>query len=234
MVQETCQNSKFPVPSKHVQKLTEILIKAKLTNKVLNGTSIKALIDTSDKSRYALINKAIKHGELIQLARSKYILNPEISGAKFSNFYLANQIHPLSYISLESSLAYHSWIPEAVRESISVIQGNRKKEYLNKFGVFSYTPISIDKEKFYACVAREQSDTQTYLIANPVRALLDLIYIKKIAWQGLDLLSKSYRIDLDKLKEANSIKDLKLLQNSYRSKLTNEFSQNLLKELEND
>lgn len=216
-----------------MQKLTKILLKNKLEAKLITGTVIKALINSSDKSRYALINKAIKHNELIVISRSKYILNPDLFNTSFSKFYIANQIHPSSYISLESALAYHSWIPESVPEINSVISGHRKKEYSNKIGDFRYSPVPIYEPNFYDLVKRKDVDSQKFLMADPARALTDMVYLKKIKYTNLDLLTIGYRVDIEHLKNPDLIKDLEHLQNLYKSTYVKNSVKALLKDLKN-
>jgi hypothetical protein len=55
-------------------KTTEKLLESHLSGHVFTGFEIAYLFDGTAASRYALINKALKKQELIQLKRDAYIL----------------------------------------------------------------------------------------------------------------------------------------------------------------
>ena len=89
---------------------------------------------------YAQIQRALKSGEVIQVRRGLYHLSPSIYPSLVSTEVLANLIYGPSYVSLESALAYHGWIPEAVRNCTSVTSG-RPKHFDTPHGRFSYVRI---------------------------------------------------------------------------------------------
>ena len=69
---------------------------------------------------YAHIQRALKSGEVIQARRGLYYLSRSVFPTLVSTEALANLIYGPSYVSLETALAYHGWIPEAVRNCTSV------------------------------------------------------------------------------------------------------------------
>ena len=72
---------------------------------------------------YAHVQRALKSGEVIQLRRGLYHLSTSVFPALVSTEMLANLIYGPSYVSLESALSYHGWIPEAVHNCTSVTSG---------------------------------------------------------------------------------------------------------------
>lgn len=69
------------------------------------------------------------------------------------------------------------------------------------------------------------------MLASPLRALADYVYINKIEWDGLRYLTDSLRIDIGQLNQIdpNLFLDIKKI---YRSKRVLNFLDNLKKELE--
>ena len=178
---------------------TEALLEAGLVDRLINTHDLKYVFGGTAASRYALVNKSLKKGELIQLKRGLYILNQKYCSKKISLFHLACQMEPHSYISLESSLSYHGWIPEYVTVISSVVHGRRTKSLQTPLGRFHYQCIPTQPFRFLTGVVRVEIDGQPFLIAEPLRALMDYVYEKKIIWVGLDYLTESLRVDIDLL-----------------------------------
>jgi len=76
-------------------------------------------------------------------------------------------------------------------------------------------------------------DGQTMLVAQPCRALLDLVCLRKITWQDIGWLTEGLRIDVDLLRNISK-KDIKTLQLVYKHKQVKEFLSSLSRELHND
>lgn len=213
-----------------MQNLTEKLLDHKLSDKVITNTVIKAILSGSNSSRYSLVNKAINKNELLVLARGIYVINPEITGVKFSKYFLSNQICPLTYISMETALEYHAWIPEAVTVIESITNTYRYKNYINNFGEFHYNPTFISKYDFWLEVSRESTQKHSFLMASPLRALLDLVYVRKIEYLGLDYLINSLRIEKSYIKDIKE-STCKRLYRVYKSKRVKNFLSELVKDL---
>ena len=119
----------------------------------------------------ARIQGMVKRGELIPLKRGLFETDSAAPG-----FLMANAILGPSYISFEYALSYHSMIPERVVTYTSATFGqNKKKEYSNLFGTFTYRDIPQDVFPYY--YTRELSDYRPYLIASREKALCDQLYI---------------------------------------------------------
>ncbi len=210
-----------------MKALTEKLIESGQTHRVLNDVQLKRMLGGSNASRYGLVNRAMKAGELYRIKRGLYILNEKYRAYSLHPFSLAQTIEPGSYISLETALAFHGWIPEAVYTTASILSGRKSNRLEHeKFGSFSFHPLAIEKGHFLELVTREKVADQTVLIAKPVRALMDLVCLRKKEWQGMDWLLEGMRIDDDCLRTINSaeIKTLKLV---YKQKRVKKFLEEL-------
>ena len=160
--------------------ITEKIIDTNLSYHAFTEADLEQLFDGSAASRYGLVNKALKKGELIRLRRGLYLLGKKYLPMKISKFYLASRIATHSYISLESALSHHGWIPERVVSTFSIIAQGRTRSFKTPLGEYSYYLIPTNDYEFLTGVNREQIDHQPYLIASPIRALADLVYIRKI------------------------------------------------------
>jgi len=204
-----------------MQPLTEKIIESDHVNRVLNDMQLRRMLGGSDASRYGLVNRALKVGELCRIKRGLYVLDDKYRNYSLHPFALAQLIEPGSYVSLETALSFHGWIPEAVYTTASILPGRKSKRFEHeKFGSFSFHPLAIEKGHFLELVTREKVGEQTMLIAKPVRALMDLVCLRKKEWQGMDWLIKGMRIDYDYLSTVNSaeIRTLKLVYKQKRVK----------------
>ena len=110
-------------------------------------------------------------GYIIKLAKTVYCF-PDFCRTEMHLFRVANKLYPPSYVSFETALAFHNLIPEAVMQLKSA---TTKKTYSceTEIGNFEYKNI---KETLFFGYAIHHVDEQPVLIAEPEKALLDLIY----------------------------------------------------------
>lgn len=217
-----------------MKSLTEKLIDADQANRVLNDVQLKRLLAGSDASRYGLVNRALKVGELHRAKRALYVLDDKYRDYPLHPFALAQMLESGSYVSLETALAHHGWIPEAVYTTASILSGRKSKGYEHeKFGNFTFHPLAIEKGYFLELVMRQKEGEQTMLIARPIRALMDLVCLRKNEWQGIDWLIDGMRIDYEYLKTINST-ELRTLKLVYKQKRVRKFLDELSRELGND
>lgn len=217
-----------------MQSLTEKIIDSNQANRVLNDMQLRRLLGLSDASRYGLVNRALKASELHRLKRGLYVLDSKYRNKPLHPFALAQELISGSYVSLETALAHHGWIPEAVYTTACITPGSKSKKYEHdEFGSFTFSPLAIERGYFLELVLRQQVDEQTMLIAKPFRALMDLICYRKKEWQGIDWLVEGMRIDYEYLRTINSseIRTLKLV---YKQKRVKVFLDQLSRELGND
>jgi predicted transcriptional regulator of viral defense system len=217
-----------------MQTLTKQLIELDLSNRVFTDAQLARIIEGSKQRRYHLVNRAIKAGELRRLRRGSYLLAESFRDYPAHPFALAQAFAPGSYVSLETALAHHGWIPEAVFSTASVTPGRKSFEYQHSvFGHFSFHPLAIQRGYFLELVAREQSGGHTMLVAKPVRALLDLVCLKKIEYPGVNWLLEGLRIDYEYLQQITNA-DIRTLKLVYKHKRVTRFLDSLARELDND
>ncbi|MFK5894981.1 MAG: hypothetical protein QM504_17325 [Pseudomonadota bacterium] len=198
-------------------------------NLVLNERQLARVLGGSDDRRYGQVNRALKKGELVRVKRGLYILADKFRDNPVHRFALAQQILPGSYISAESALSYHGWIPEAVRSVLSITVRRKSVSYdHNTLGKFEFKRITVKPGYFLQAVNRHELQHQVALIAEPMRALLDLVYLRKLHWQGLSYLLDGLRIDEQAIRAVPSLSITKLFD-VYKGKREKEFIEELLR-----
>lgn len=156
----------------------------------ISGIDLHYILDKSTYSRHAIIKRAIQKDYLIPIRRDLYLIKN--SKTLINSFEIAPIIYGPSYVSFESALSYHGWIPEAVRTT-TCASVKRNKEFETPIGIFSYEHIPTDVFSFG--VEQHQKDGLTLFIAAPVKALADTIYARKRTWPTIDDLSEDLRIE---------------------------------------
>lgn len=201
------------------QTLTSLLVKQGLNTPLLNDTQLARVVEGSAQRRHNLVNRAVKAGELHRLRRGLYLLAKPYRAYDCHPYALAQRLVPGSYISLETALSYHGWIPEAVYTTASILPGSKSKNFEDSLlGQFSFHPLATQKGYFLELVARTVIGQQAILIAEPLRALLDLVCLRKLQWQGLGWFEHSMRIEQEQLHlvQGDQLRTLKLVYKQKR------------------
>jgi predicted transcriptional regulator of viral defense system len=195
---------------------------------VLSGQDLATLLPEGDNKRQALIKRAIASGELTHIRRGLYCLASMYQKNRPSSYSFAQHIYGPSYISLESALRWHDWIPEAVYSYTSVSLNN-SKDFNTPVGLFSYR--RVPQKTFYAGVCRQTDDNDSvFLIASPLKALADYVYVHKCDWGGLEPVIESLRIEMDEL-ECLTSDDFDVITGNYNSRRVQRFCKGLRKDL---
>lgn len=192
---------------------------------------LNAIPGTSHR-RQALIKRAISKGELIHIRRGLYCLADRFRKNQMrvnppNLFTLAQKIYGPSYISFESALSYHGWIPEAV-PTVTSATSKRSRTFKTPLGLFVY--IHIPCEPFLVAVSQKSREKDSYLMANPWKAITDYIYFNKKDWKGMAPLLNSLRIEEEELKKTTN-EELQELAASYRSWRIKKFIRGVKREL---
>ena len=119
------------------------------------------------------LSRWIKKGLLIRL-RQGYFTFPEYKGKPDYAWYFANRMYRPSYISLHSALSFHGIIPESVIQ-ITSVTSLKTAYFVNLFGEYSYK--TIKKELMFGFILKTIPDGRTLQIAEPEKALADLLYL---------------------------------------------------------
>jgi hypothetical protein len=67
----------------------------------------------------------------------------------------------------------------------------------NEFREHPVHPLAIQRGSFLELVVRVEANGQSFLVAEPLRALTDLVCIRKVDWQGLGWMEQGLRVDED-------------------------------------
>ena len=213
---------------------TKEIIEQGLGDRFVRVSQLNRIIGGSAGRRYGLVNRALKSGELLRLQRGLYVLTDRYRSYSIHPFALAQALAAGSYISFETALSFHGWIPEMVHTTASVVPGRKSRQYANEqLGSFSFHSLATELGFFLELVERTQMDGQTALVAKPCRALMDLVCFRKVIWQGLRWLEKGLRIDIRLLKSITS-EDIIILKRLYKHKRMQSFLSSLALELNID
>ncbi|MCB1118779.1 MAG: hypothetical protein KDK65_02340 [Chlamydiia bacterium] len=157
----------------------------------IRSYALKNILQKEGQAFHSAVKYALKEGALIRIQRGLYRIDERL----INKFELAQELHGPSYISLESALSYHNWIPEAVQTTTSCCL-KRSKEITTPLGLFSYSTAPLDG--FYTGVERMKNGS-IFLLATPWRALADLIHTQKRSWRNVHALSDDLRIEYEDL-----------------------------------
>jgi len=211
--------------------LTELIIKSGDEHRVLSSRQLERLLGGSDARRYGMVNRALKAGELLKVRRGLYVLSRDNRRTSVQPFALAQQMVPGSYISVETALSFHGWIPEAVHVIASLTCGGKSLAFSHDvLGQFTFRSIATNPGYFLQAVTRHELQQQVALVAEPMRALIDLVNLRKLPWQGLGYLLDGLRVD-EQLLRSVAVSDIKKLLAIYKGEREKNFIKELLRSL---
>lgn len=174
-----------------MQTISELALK-RATRGYFTREQAAVWVGKSGASLDGLLKRAVASQETIRVARGLYCLDSALTGRKFDPLELAQLVYGPSYISLEFALSYHGWIPEAVY-SITSVSAKRSRVFDTPIGYFTFT--RVPQRLFFAGVERVETSTGgSFMLANPLKALADLVYVRKID-DAPSLVLQSFRID---------------------------------------
>ncbi len=181
-----------------MQTVVQAILDSGLGDRVICEQQLARLVEGSAQRRYNLVNRALKAGELVRLRRGRYLLARRWRTKPGHPFALAQALRPGSYVSFETALSFHGWIPETTPLTACVTPERKSSETLHpSFGLFQFSPLAINEGFFLEGIDRLILDDQAALVAQPLRALLDTVCRRKLAWRGRGWLVDGLRIDSD-------------------------------------
>jgi predicted transcriptional regulator of viral defense system len=194
----------------------------------ITDAELAVLLGGTSDSRYSKVKRLVAQDQLIHIRRGLYCLTEALGfPTKPHPFELAQLIYAPSYISLESALAYHQLIPEAVYVTTSVCT-KRSKVFHTPLGEFSY--LHLPRENFYAEVELIIENDYRFFIAKPWKAICDYVFCYKKDGSQLAPLLQNLRIsheDLPMLHEEERDR----LDEYYRHSRLTRFLKNVKREL---
>lgn len=203
--------------------LTRKLIEAGYRDRVFNDRQMARGLGAGDASRYGLVNRALKDGSLNRVRRGLYTMGPEHRKLSLHPFVIAQALLPGSYVSFETALSYHGLIPEAVYTAASVHPGRKTLvQPTDQFGQFSFHPLALEDFRFMVGVDRVALASGAAFIAQPLRALMDLVAQRRVKWTGPDWIEQGLRIAPEDL-TAFGPADFSALKGVYKHRQTRDF-----------
>ncbi len=175
----------------------------------ISGTDLHHLLDKSADSRHGIIKRAIHKGYLTPIRRDLYLIRNS-KRSLLNSFEIATMIYGPSYVSFESALSYHGWIPEAVRTT-TCASVKRAKTFETPIGIFSYEHIPF--KAFPFGVEQHEQHPLTLFIASPAKALADIIYARKRSWKSMHDLSEDLRIEIENFQNSDKELLIELIKN---------------------
>jgi predicted transcriptional regulator of viral defense system len=120
----------------------------------------------------ARLTRLLKAGNIIQVRRGIFL---DAKDNDYSLKSLASTIYGPSYISFEYALSHYGLIPERVHPVTSAVyRKNKNRRFRTPLGDFYY--YYLPAEVYPYGITREEEQHQSYLIATPEKALLDMLY----------------------------------------------------------
>jgi hypothetical protein len=160
---------------------------------------LAVLFPGSEDRRYGLVKRALASGEIIRIRRGLYCLAPKYQKKSVNLYALAQHVHGPSYVSLESALSWHGWIPEAVH-AVTSVSFKKSREFKTPLGVFSYD--RVPQRVLYSEVERlADASGNVFLMAKPLKALADYVYVRKRDWAGIEAVVSDLRIEPEELEQ---------------------------------
>jgi len=193
----------------------------------IRTSDLAMLLGKSLNACYLVVKRALSAGLLIRMRRGLYLIAGRIKRQPLDEFELALLIYEPSFVSLESALSYHGWIPEAVYTT-TCVSAKRAREFKTPVGTFIYK--RVPESQFYIGVERIETESGAIFIASPWRAIADFMYTRRKAWKTIDELGEDLRIDRENLISSDK-EELGLLVENYPSSRVRESLKKFLKKI---
>lgn len=113
-----------------------------------------------------------KKGYLTKISNKVYCFSGFVK-SDLHRYRISNKLYPPSYVSLETALWHHGLIPEATF-IIQAISSRKTMVFSTLQGTFHYRNL---KPECYFGYSVERLGNQPVVIAEPEKALLDLLYL---------------------------------------------------------
>lgn len=203
--------------------LADQISQSGLAGRVFNERQLQDRLGGSRGRRYGLVNRALKDGSLVRLKRGLYMLGNEDRSRAIHPFAIAQALMPGSYISFESALAFHGWIPETVFATSSVTPERKTLHYpVPGLGSFHFHPLALQDYQFLTAVKYIKLGARPALLASPLRALMDLVALRKQAWSGPGWVTDGLRVETSTLLQLRRA-DFTALKPVYKHRAVNMF-----------
>ncbi|MBT3447689.1 MAG: hypothetical protein HN441_07245 [Candidatus Thioglobus sp.] len=175
------------------------------------------LADKSSDAKRSFIKRTCQSGNLVRIKNGLYLRAGDLKDSSYNAFSVANYIVTPSYVSLESALSFYGLIPEAVYTTTSVtIQKTSSKQ--TPVGLFSFSHLKISYFNFGFYQNKKNNDN--YLIATPLKALMDFVVLKGKEYSSVADMVEDLRFDWDEFvnyKEFVNVEQINKMLKIYKS-----------------
>ena len=215
-----------------MQRLTRGVFALTPPGGLFDATVVRNLFPAaSEGARKLLMHRAVHHGEVLRLRSGLYCLAPAFRKTPLHPFTVAAALHGPSHVSLESALAFHGLLPEAVFQVASVT-ARRSRTYTTPLGTFVFRRVPCNDPKAGVRAVRLSPDAWAF-VALPLRALADLVYVRRdVSWRrdGVGFLTKSLRMEDTDLRTMN-LEAFPEIRRAIRNRRTQDYLDGLHREL---
>jgi predicted transcriptional regulator of viral defense system len=210
-----------------MQRLTEVAIEQSRAG-VFTRAEVAAWVGGSSDAEAALVKRALAAGEIIRIHRGLYSLGSRYRDRPIDSLAIAQRIMGPSYVSLETALAFHGLLPEAV-ETVTSVCAARSRSCHTPIGLFRFS--RVPQARLFEDVSRvPRSDGEAAFIATPLKALADYVSVHRVDWIGIEPLVESLRISFLQLAEIKP-EQCRSLATNYRSRRVRRFLEGLSREV---
>ena len=147
------------------------------------------IANLSQKSAWAALGRYHQKGLIETPKRGWYYF----ADSPPDDYFLANKLYSPSYISFETALAYYSIIPEVVYSIVSATTKTTRK-FIHKEKTFKYLKLKTN------CFAGYYKK-ETYLIADPEKALVDYLYFVTLGKKKINERISPAKLNIKKIRE---------------------------------
>ncbi len=178
-----------------------------------------ALRHLSRVAQHSLLSRLLRKGDVKKVSRGLYVFNEVWRHKPISTINIANKLVAPSYVSFESALSRHGLIPEAVYVTASASTKPLYKEFKTFLGDFTYD--YIPQKSFSLEIESVVTPAGPEILASPIKALFDLVYVHRKTYKSLSEIESDLRIAPKELiAHANDLKVIGLeeLALSYKKK----------------
>jgi hypothetical protein len=215
-----------------MQPLTEKALILSPPGGIFEMTAVRNFYpDLSEGARKLLVHRAVTAAEILRLKPGLFLLRPEFRKSNPHPFVVAALLHAPSHISLETALAHHGLIPEAVYQVASVTAA-RSRDFDTPVGRFTFQRVPARDPRAGVQAVKLGQDAWAF-IASPPRAIADLVYLRpSVSWvkDGLGFLTDSLRMEEEDLSRMDFSSCEEILE-SLHSRRVREFLEGVRKEL---
>jgi predicted transcriptional regulator of viral defense system len=172
-----------------------------ISNIPVNSAVLKSYLSDLKYPRNK-ISDLEQSGVLVRLKKDLYVSKKSVPPKEL----IANHLYGVSYVSLETALAYYGMIPERVY-AVRSMTAKRAKTFNTPLGNFEYKTVSAD---YFSIGLRQDiiENQSVFLIAEPAKALCDMVVATpKLRFQSVKAmqayLEEDLRIDFSELNDIN-------------------------------